>query len=374
MVTFFDGTNKLTTLTLVNGSASFTSSTLTAGNHNLTVMYGGNSDYAGTTSAVFVQTVNKATTTNQLNVSPSPATVGQPVTLTATLKTVAPAGGIPQGTVTFRDGSTTIGTARLNAAGVATFQTSALSVGTHALTAVWFGDSNNVGSTSAVFSETVNSISNLTTTTLIASNPNPSTYGQAITFTAMVAGAGGTPTGTVTFMDGTTKIGTGTLVNGQATFTDANLTAGNHSISAVYGGDSYFVGSTSTALAEAVNKATTTTTLTVSPMPGTVGESITLTAVVATVAPGGGIPQGTVTFRDGSVTIGTARLNASGVATVQLSTLSAGTNNLTAIWFGDSNNVGSTSPSVSEIINAADASLVVNDLLENGISHNNNGA
>jgi hypothetical protein len=373
MVTFFDGANKLATLTLVNGSASFTTSALTAGNHNLTVLYGGNADYAGTTSTVFVQTVNKATTFNQLNVSPSPATAGQTVTLTATLEAVAPAGGIPQGTVTFRDGSTTIGTARLSAAGVATLQTSTLSIGTHSLSAIWYGDSNNVGSASAVVSETIDSISNLTTTTLIASNPNPSSYGQAITFTAMVAGAGGTPTGMVTFLDGTTKIGTGTLINGQASFTDANLAAGNHSITAAYSGDSYFVGSTSTALAEAVNKATTTTTLAVSPMPGTVGESITLTAVVAAVAPDGGIPQGTVTFRDGSVTIGTARLNASGVATLQVSTLSAGTNNLTAIWFGDSNTVGSTSNAVTEVINSGDASLLVSDLLGSGSSPGRTG-
>jgi hypothetical protein len=367
-VTLFDGTTRLATLTLVDGVATFTTTALTAGSHTLTAVYGGDANFPGATAAPLTQTVNKAATTNQLAVSPSPATFGQPVTLSATLAVVAPAGGTPGGTVTFRDGSAVIGTARLNASGIATIQTSSLAVGNHTLTAVWFGDSNHIGSDSAPVVETINPISNLTTTTLISSNPNPSTYGQTVTFTALVAGSGGTPTGTVTFLDGTTKIGTGTLVGGQVTFSDAKLTAGSHNITAVYGGDSVFAGSTSTALQEVVSKAHTATTLTVSPSPGTVGAPITLTAVLAALAPGGGIPQGTVTFRDGTTTIGTARLDGTGTATLQVSTLGAGTHNLTAVWFGDSNYVGSTSPVVVESIVDGNAALILRDLLGGAVS------
>jgi hypothetical protein len=92
-----------------------------------------------------------------------------------------------------------------------------------------------------------------TTTTLTAS-PDPSTFGQSVTFTATVAGAGGIPTGTVTFMDSSTILGTGTLNNGTATFSTAALTAANHSITAVYSGDeAEFNASSSVALMEVVN-------------------------------------------------------------------------------------------------------------------------
>jgi hypothetical protein len=173
-----------------------------------------------------------------------------------------------------------------------------------------------------------------------------------VTFTAQVASSGGTPTGNVTFMNGSIVLATKTLSGGTATFTTSSLTAGNYSITAVYAGGGSFTGSTSAPVAQVVNKAATTNTLTAAPSPATAGQTVTLTAVLAAVAPGGGIPGGTVTFRDGSVTLGTARLSG-GVATFQTSTLTAGTHNLTAIWYGDSNYIGSTSPVVVLTVNAA---------------------
>src|SRR5205814_10249302 len=92
-------------------------------------------------------------------------------------------------------------------------------------------------------------------TTLISSL-NPSALGQAVTFTATVtSSATGTPTGTVTFQDGASALGTGTLSGGTATFTTSGLTAGTHSITAIYGGDANFAGSTSPVLTQTVNKA-----------------------------------------------------------------------------------------------------------------------
>jgi hypothetical protein len=107
-----------------------------------------------------------------------------------------------------------------------------------------------------IYSTSASPASSVTTVT----NPiNPSVYGQAVTFTATVSGTGGTPTGTVTFKDGANTLGTGTLNgSGQATFTTNNLTvAGSpHSISAVYGGDSNFNGSTSSnALSQTITPA-----------------------------------------------------------------------------------------------------------------------
>src|SRR5207253_1755016 len=89
-------------------------------------------------------------------------------------------------------------------------------------------------------------------TTLISSL-NPSALGQAVTFTATVtSSATGTPTGTVTFQDGASALGTGTLSGGTATFTTSGLTAGTHSITAIYGGDAKFGGSTSPVLTQTV--------------------------------------------------------------------------------------------------------------------------
>jgi len=92
------------------------------------------------------------------------------------------------------------------------------------------------------------------TSTTVAASPNPSTGGQAVTFTATVTGSGGTPTGTVTFYDSTTSLGIGTLNgSGVATFTISSLASGPHTITAVYTGDANFGPSTSGAVIEIVN-------------------------------------------------------------------------------------------------------------------------
>ena len=91
------------------------------------------------------------------------------------------------------------------------------------------------------------------TTTSIASSLNPSNAGQAVTFTASVIGSGGPPTGTVTFKDGGTVIGTAAVAGGVATFTTTALTVGSHTISASYGGSAIFGASASPALQQAVN-------------------------------------------------------------------------------------------------------------------------
>ncbi len=99
-------------------------------------------------------------------------------------------------------------------------------------------------------------------TVRLNSSLNPSTYGNSVTFTASVT-CEETATGTVTFMDGTTVLGTSTIVDTTAAFatdTDSNLTAGSHSITAVYNGNANCNGSTSPTLTQTVNKAPLTVT------------------------------------------------------------------------------------------------------------------
>jgi len=146
----------------------------------------------------------------------------------------------------------------------ATFSTSTLSVGAHSITASYAGNANFNGSTSAVLTQTVNKANTATT---VASSVNPSVFGQSVTFTATVsvtAPGAGSPSGVVTFLDGTTTLGTGTLsatAPFTATFTTSSLAVGSHSITASYAGDTNFSGSTSAVLTQTVNKANTTSTV-----------------------------------------------------------------------------------------------------------------
>ena len=184
--------------------------------------------------------------------SANPSVFGQSVTFTATVKAVAPGSGTPTGTVTFMDGSTTLGTGTLSG-GTATFSISTLAVAAHSITVVYGGDTNFVTSTSGILTQTVNQAA---TTSSVTSSANPSVYGQAVTFTATVAPVSpgsGTPTGTVTFNDGSTVLGTVTLTNGTASFTTSSLAVGTHSIKVVYAGDTNFKTSTSAVLKQVVN-------------------------------------------------------------------------------------------------------------------------
>src|SRR5262249_534584 len=196
-------------------------------------------------------TVATATTT-ALSTSTATAVLGQPVTLTATVNSAA---GVPTGTVTFREGTTVLSTAPVNAAGQATLAVP-LGVGNHALTASFAGTGNFADST-GVANLTVNRAA---TTCSLGSSANRAFTGQAVTFTATVAAVApgaGTPTGTVTFKDGNVVLGTAPVgADGTATFPTSFAAAGGHVITAVYGGDPNFGGS-SQSLTEQVNPATT---------------------------------------------------------------------------------------------------------------------
>ena len=77
------------------------------------------------------------------------------------------------------------------------------------------------------------------------------------------------------------------------------------------------------------------------------GQSVTFTATVSSVA---GIPTGKVYFKDGSATLGSGILNASGVATFSTSLLPVGTHSITAVYVGDNNYNGSTSPAITQTV------------------------
>ena len=186
----------------------------------------------------------------------------------------------------------------------------------------------------------------LPSTTALVSSLNPAGSGQSVTFTATVTGSGATPTGSVTFKDAGVTFGSGSLnASGQATFATSSLTAGNHAITAVYAGDTAYAGSTSNTVNQDITTTllSSTTTLTDGPAATTFGQSITFTATVT----GGGVPSGSVDFKDGGVTFANALLNAASQATFTTSTLAVGTHAITAVYAGNSAYAGSTSNALS---------------------------
>jgi hypothetical protein len=138
------------------------------------------------------------------------------------------------------------------------------------------------------------------TTTILNSSNNPSAYGARVTFTATVTSANGTPTGTVTFMDGSTPLAKRTLTNGAAKFTISTLAVGTHPMTAVYSGSPDYQGSTSAPLGQVVNQAQTAMTLHSAPNPSVHGQLVTFTAKLTS---NGGVPTGKVAFSFGTTKV-----------------------------------------------------------------------
>src|SRR5207302_3053997 len=104
----------------------------------------------------------------------------------------------------------------------------------------------------------------------------------------------------------------------------ASLSVGSHSLSASYSGGANFNPSTSATLTQTVNQASSSTSLVSSANPSVSGQSITLTATVTAVAPAAGTPTATVTFFDGATNLGSAALDASGQATLNIASFVVG--------------------------------------------------
>jgi Bacterial Ig-like domain (group 3)/Fibronectin type III domain len=274
-----------------------------------------------------------------LKASVNPSVYGQTFTLTATV-TAKTGSGTPTGSVTFMDGTATLGTSTLNSSGVATLGVSLTTLGSNKLTAVYSGNASFEGSSSAALSHTVNKAA---TTVALSSSSATSVYDQAVTFTATVSAASpgsGTPTGTVTFYNGTVVLGTGTLSNGVATFTTSTLTVAAHTVKATYGSSADFTTS-SKALTQTVKK--DSTSVTASAGAAVLDESVTLTASVARLSPGSGTPTGTVTFKDTTTgkTLGTATLS-NGTVTLSATFTTTGTHKITVTYSDDSDDLTSS--------------------------------
>ena len=336
-VTFLNGTASLGTGTLNSSGVATLALTPPQGVYSITASYAGNINFAPSASSPPVIVNVAATTTTTLSAVPTTLTVGQTLTLTATVK--ASAGITPTGTVTFLNGTASLGTGTLNSSGVATLVLTP-PVGVYSITASYAGSSTDAASVSSPPIKVTVTLAP-TTTTLIAV-PTTLNYGQTLTLTATVTASNGVaPTGAVTFLNGAATLGTGTLnASGVATLV-LTPAVGTYSITASYGGSSTDAASVSSPpITVTVNPAVTTTTLIATPTTLYAGRTLTLTATVT--AGSGSTPTGTVTFLNGAASLGTGTLNAAGVAALVL-TPPLGIYSITAAYGGTTDDAPSVS-------------------------------
>jgi subtilase family serine protease len=277
-------------------------------------------------------------TMTTLSTSNAKVTTGASVTFTATVT------GATSGNVQFADNGSNLGAAVALSNGVASYTSSALAAGVHSVTATFVGDPFHQPSQSSALSETVQAI----TSTAVSASATSLAAGQGITLTATVSGS--TPSGSVQFKDGSANLGAAVSLSGTTATLSTNglRTAGTHSITAVYSGDTINTSSSASAVSVSVTPAATGVSLSASPSSAAPNQAVTLTATVNGVS-----PTGNVNFTDNGANLGSQALS-NGIAALTISTLSSGSHNLVATYVGDTNNQGSTSTTVVENIVAAD--------------------
>ena len=280
-------------------------------------------------------------TSTSLAVSPSPATTGAAVTLTATIAPVA------AGSVQFTDGGGALGAAvAVSGSGVASMTSSTLAAGSHSLQA------NFTPTTPASYSASSSAVTTLqvspaVTSTALAAAPVTSRVGDTVVFTVTLTPSGAV--GAVQLIADAVAVGPVTAVSGgTASVSLSTLTVGPHNVTAVFTptNSSNFAGSTSPTVAVTVNPvpAATSTALAVSPAGVPQGQQVTLSAQMSPAA------AGQVQFTDGGAALGAPVPVTAGSGTVTMTTaaLAQGTHTLRAAFTPTSSAYnGSLSPVVS---------------------------
>jgi hypothetical protein len=348
-ISFADGARSLATVTLQNGVAAYSTSSLGIGTHAIGANYSGNSNWAAS-SATVNQVVNGIGSSTTLTATPDPVYATHSVTLTA--QVTGSNGETPTGSVTFLDGNAQLATASLSAGGnaAATVVFSVASSTPHLLTAVYGGDATFSASISPAVQETV--LINPTSTAITSIKPNPVAAFHSTTLIAKITSStspGGSPGGTVTFATANSTLGTATAQNGSATITVNVGPVGTYAVTARYGGDPAFASSVSPPDTLTVIQEPSAVTLTSSVNPALVTTPVTFKAV-ATPQNAGDPMTGTITFFDGPAQLGQPVNASAGSASFQTSSLAVGTHAITAVYSGDSNVQSATSPALEQSI------------------------
>ena len=264
-VTFTDTVGS--TITSLNGGSAVSLSagiaTLTGvrlsglGTHTITASYGGVSSTYQASSNVATVPLSKASVT--ITGQPVTIAIGQAGSVTITVAgsnttLAAPTGTLSYSILNSSGTSVSSGTPALAAGSSSSTASiaipSTLASGTYTINVTYSGDSNYLATSTATAIQFT--IGQATPTIGLTSTVNPAMATIAVTFTASVASSSGTPTGTVSFLDGTTPLGAMTLSGGAAAFTTSSLAAGTHTITAVYAGDANFAAVTSSPVIEVI--------------------------------------------------------------------------------------------------------------------------
>ena len=329
-VAFLNGAASLGTSTLTGGIATLTLNSLASGTYSITASYSGDSNNNPVTSPPLSLTVPLPTPTLVLTTPTPSITFGSPITLKATMTVT---GTLPAANIIFKNGTTSLGTQALDKSGVATLTVPApgLPVGTDSITATFAGNSSFSAVTSAPLTVTV---AKATPTLVLTSSAATITVGSAETLTLTLPAADPTPAGTVTFLMGSTALGSGSVTNGSAQFTTNTLPAGKDTITASWSGDDTYTAATSPAIVVMVAPAFTITSAA-----STIYEGVADTITIALAATGNSIvPTGTITLSSGSYKSSATALSAGSASiTIPANTLPAGADTVTATYSGDTN-------------------------------------
>ena len=350
---FLDGANPLATQTVSGtGSASFSTNSLAVGSHTITANYQPTGSFSASTASL-TQVIDGYTTGTTLTCLPNPIDTSGTARLTAS---VTSTNGTPTGSIAFADNGTLLAMQAL-VGGTTTLTYAGSVVGTHTITAT-YTPTGSFAASSATCSETVNAFPTTSVLTVTPATPN---YGSPVTLTATVSPATppgpSTPTGLVTFYNGASAIGTGTLAGGVASLTTGSLAAGGYNLTCTYSGSSIYATSNCNPVPVVIHAAPTSVSLTGTPDPGYLGQQITMVATVSSQTTP--VQAGTVTFYDGSTSLGSAQVTANSTASVTASFSVVGVHDITATYAGDASFSGSNSAGFKETILAGDFSVAV---------------
>ena len=287
------------------GTVSLANS-LAAGTYTVSVSYGGDGNYAASAAATTIQLVVGQITPTVNWTEPAGITYGS--TLGGVLTASAANGSTPvPGTFSYT--ATLQGGSAISVTGA-----TRLSAGTYALTAAF--TPTDIVTYKAATSSVSLAVAQVSPAIALASSATTVLSKSTVTFTATVSSSAGAPAGSVTFYDGTTSLGSGTLSQGVASYTTSNLTTGAHSVTAHYGGSADFAALTSSALTETVDDFS----LNIAPS-GTSSATVTPggTATYALV-----IGPTTGTTFPGALNLSVTGLPSGAIATLTPNTLNAG--------------------------------------------------
>lgn len=359
LFTFYEGNVPLGGNVLdAKGDATFTASNLSIGKHDIVAKYSAG-NFADNMSIPITVTITKASTTASVISSVAAPVFGQPVNIITTV--TGNPGQTPDGTVLFFDNGNQIGSTTLDSNGMATLAVPDFLLGSHSLQVRYLG--------STAFFQTVSPglelvIAKANSNTTLSAAPTTAIFGDGITLTANVAIAApgvGAPSGTVTFFNGPTAVGTVAVANGTAKLVVPALPVGSYTFGSKYNGNVGVTESLSGTASAKINPNTSVSGITATPTISAFGTAVTLNGFVVDNQ-NRPVSIGTFQFTgtaNGVPLVLPAVALVNGVATFDVTGLPLGISTFNGSFSGSTSITGSTSNIVSTTTIRANASTAL---------------